>query len=116
MIDWVHESLISWGAWSRGDMRLTTGGTVIGKMMKRKQIENGDIHYDIVPAESMNDDRMLEIDRALQSLPSKFRYLCKLKYIRSYGVVEIATRMKCHRNTVRNMTDDIHSRLEKILV
>lgn len=115
MIDWVHESLKEWGAWSRGDMRLTQGGTVIGKMMKRKQLENGDIHLDVIPAESLNDDKMLDIDKAIRGLPNKFIHLCKLHYIRGYGVVEVASRMKCHRNTVNNMRDDIHSRLERIL-
>ena len=114
-VDWVSELLTQWGAWSRGDMRLTPGGTVLGKLMKRKQLENGDIHFDVIPAESLNDDRMLEIDRAIRKLPNKFIFFCKLHYIRGYGVIEISNRMKCHRNTVRNMRDDIHTRLERIL-
>lgn len=115
MIAEIDEQLKEWGAWVRTDNSNASKGTVLGRMIKRKQIENGDISFDVITVEQLNDTQMLIIDRAINTLPRKFIRLCKLRYIAGYGVIEVSSRMKVHRNTVRNMLDDIHARLDRRL-
>lgn len=112
MIESVEKKLWAWGDWCRGDLAINKGGTVIGRLMKRKRIEDGfclDCNTDI---DLLDDDEMIRIDSAIGKLKSEWKLLCVLRYKAGRQVQECATRLKINRNTVTDWIDKIHNELQ----
>jgi len=115
MIQSVEEKLWQWGDWSRGDMIINRGGTVIGRLIKRKQIEAGEGSDTVWDKTLLDEDMMMSIDHAIGELPPKLIRLCKCKYKAGHSNARVAQQMKIHRNTVRSWIDELHSKLERKL-
>jgi RNA polymerase sigma factor (sigma-70 family) len=111
-MSWVDRKLWQWGDWSRGDLGASGYSSVLGNLIKRKQIEDGDGLDDVFDKDLIDPDEMVQVDQALQVLTREQQLLVKLKYKARREVHEIAERMRIHRNTVGNRLERVRQDLE----
>jgi DNA-directed RNA polymerase specialized sigma24 family protein len=74
---WLELRLDQWGAWKRGGLLIGLGyGSLLGRYTKHDTPRSTSIEHDNPAFDRM----MLDVDRAIQSLPPEFNLVVKLMH------------------------------------
>ena len=97
-VPWVDELLWQWGTWVRRNDEAGYVGSALGRMYKQRMKElrvwdGGGTEPANCPGD---DERMLEVDRAVARLPKRLQRLVKWRYWHGVTMPEIAKRL--HRS------------------